>query len=129
MFSNVRNLALPEATEADNPLVGSAIFVVFGNGDTLADSTAFAIVDAGALIGTDAAAPAPESSADVVINDAFLTTDNLIVGDLVTDVDLGLPINFNEGIQLVGAGDAVPEPSTSLLAGLAALGLVARRRR
>jgi len=48
-----------------------------------------------------------------------------LVGETVGNFG-GTEVTFTNGIQLV---DTVPEPSTSLLAALAGLGLVARRRR
>lgn len=112
---------IPAGTTDGN--VGRAIFVVIGNGGDLATSDEFAVIDAGAVVGTENAAG--QGSTAVIIDQDFITTSNLVVGNLATDVNTGLAVTFNEGIQLV----PVPEPSTALFGALAALGFAGRRRR
>lgn len=130
------NLNTPEELDVVVPfgttggLIGQDVFVVIGNGDTLEGSDQLAIFrSSNAQFGTDDAA-----GQGGVIVDLSSDTGDLLLGDNTgpTDVSAGAAsITFTDNIQLVaaGAGDVVPEPSTSLLAGLAALGLVARRRR
>lgn len=127
-FDIARNIPLPSPAEDDNPLVGQSLFLVIGDGLDLESSSNFAILDLGGVVQTDVAG-APESALSGIVLSDFLTPDNLIVGNIVTEVDTGLGLTFSEGIELTDGAAAVPEPSTSLLAGLAALGLVARRRR
>jgi hypothetical protein len=123
-FFNQFNAPIPFGT-TDAP-VGEDLYIVFGNGSTLADSTQLAVFDAGQVFGTESAAGSGGN--DVVILDSALTPENLVFGNVANDVDLGLGVIFSEGIQL-SDGTVVPEPSTSLLAALAGLALAARRRR
>ena len=62
---------------------------------------------------------------DIIIADSRLTPENLVVGSIVVNVDIGLPVAFNETIHLV----AIPEPSVSFLMALKGFGLIACRRR
>ncbi|MGB0327413.1 MAG: PEP-CTERM sorting domain-containing protein [Akkermansiaceae bacterium] len=122
-----RSAPIPEGTpNGPGQPVGDRLYVVFGNGADLASSDQVAVYDSGLNFGTENAAG--QGALDVIIDASALTSENLIVGSIATGVDTGLGLAFDEGIQLAG-GDVIPEPSTSLLAALAGLGLVARRRR
>lgn len=122
-FDGNRSEGIPEGTVA--PPVGQNIYLVIGDGDGLLTSDNFAVFDPGLVVGTENAVGL--GALDILLDDTTLTPDSLLVGTLLTNVDIGLGIPFNEGIQLGGV--AVPEPSTSLLAALAGLALAARRRR
>jgi hypothetical protein len=123
-FDNSRSAPIPQGT-TDAP-VGASVYLVMGDGADLASSTDFAVFDPGLVFGTENAVGA--GALDIIINSDSLTADSLVYGTIVTNVDTGLGLTFDEGIQL-GEGAVIPEPSTSLLAALAGLALVARRRR
>lgn len=129
LFSNTRNLPLPlpGPGETNDPLVGQDIFVVIGNGDSIATSTLFAVIDGGAQIQNDQPAPAQEGAVEITIVNSFIDEANLINGNLLENVVIdGVPVTFQEGIQLT---PLIPEPSTTLLGLVAGLGFLVRRRR
>lgn len=104
--------------------IGESVFVVFGNSSTLANSDQLAVFRSDSIFGTDDAAG--QGGVTVVLGSnvgTLLLGDN--TGPTIVSNDLG-SITFADNIQLVSA---VPEPSSSLLAGLAGLALLARRRR
>ena len=123
-FNAARTAPIPEGT-ATAP-VGEDLYVVIGNGSSLADSSQFAVFNPGLVFGTENSVGA--GGLDAFLNSDTLTEDSLVFGTIVTDIDTGLGVTFTEGIQL-SDGTVVPEPSTSLLAALAGLALTARRRR
>ena len=122
-FDSGRSAPIPEGTVTAP--VGQPVYVVIGNGDSLATSDFFAVYDPGLVFGTEDSVGA--GALDIIIDSSTLTPESLVFGDLVENVSLeGIP--FDEGIQLTD-GVMIPEPSTSLLAALAGLALVGRRRR
>jgi hypothetical protein len=123
-FNAARTAPIPEGTTTAP--VGEDVYVVIGNGSTLADSDQFAVFNPGLVFGTENSVGA--GGVDAFLNSDTLTQDSLVFGTLVTDIDTGLGVTFTEGIEL-SDGTFVPEPSTSLLAALAGLALAARRRR
>ena len=123
-FDGNRSAPIPAGT-TDVP-VGASVFLVIGDGSDLASSTDFAVFDPGLVFGTENAVGA--GALDIIIDSDALTADSLVYGTIATNVDLGIGVTFDEGIQL-GEGAVIPEPSTSLLAALAGLALAARRRR
>ena len=123
-FDGNRSAPIPAGT-TDVP-VGASVFLVIGDGSDLASSTDFAIYDPGLVFGTENAVGA--GALDIIIDSDSLTADSLVYGNIVTNVDTGIGVIFDEGIQ-IGGEVAIPEPSTSLLAALAGLALAARRRR
>ena len=123
-FDNSRSAPIPQGT-TDAP-VGASVYLVMGDGADLASSTDFAVFDPGLVFGTENAVGA--GALDIIITSDTLTADSLVYGTIVPNVDTGLGLVFDEAIQL-GEGAVIPEPSTSLLAALAGLALVARRRR
>jgi len=123
-FDGNRSAPIPAGT-TESP-VGASVYLVIGDGADLASSTDFAVYDPGLVFGTENAVGA--GALDIIINSDALTADSLVYGTIVPNVDLGIGVTFDEGIQL-GEGVVVPEPSTSLLAALAGLALAARRRR
>jgi hypothetical protein len=123
-FDGNRSAPIPAGT-TDVP-VGASVFLVIGDGSDLASSTDFAVYDPGLVFGTENAVGA--GALDIIIDSDALTADSLVYGTLVQNVDTGIGVVFDEGIQ-IGAGGVIPEPSTSLLAALAGLALAARRRR
>lgn len=123
-FDNSRSAPIPAGT-TDAP-VGASVYLVMGDGADLASSTDFAVFDPGLVFGTENAVGA--GALDIVITSDTLTADSLVYGTIVTNVNTGLGLVFDEAIQL-GEGAVIPEPSTSLLASLAGLALAARRRR
>ncbi len=123
-FDGNRSAPIPAGT-TDAP-VGASVYLVIGDGADLASSTDFAVFDPGLVFGTENAVGA--GALDIIIDSDALTADSLVYGTIATNVDLGIGVTFDEGIQL-GEGAVIPEPSTSLLAALAGLALAARRRR
>ena len=105
---------------ADSAFVGANIFFVIGNGSTLADSTEFAVFDTGFQFAADDTTPAPSSFAFVP------SADTLVIGEVGADVGL-----FGGAVQATNfqLATAIPEPSSALLAGLALVGGLVRRRR
>lgn len=120
-FDGNRSAPIPAGT-TDAP-VNQSVYLVIGDGADLASSTDFAVFDPGLVFGTENAVGA--GALDIIIDSDSLTADSLVYGTIVNNVDTGIGVIFTEGIQI----GAVPEPSTSLLAALAGLALVARRRR
>lgn len=131
--------------------VGQNIYVVFGSGSSLACSAGFAVFDSGLPFGTDN--PRVGGDEAVIINIETLTAESLVFGELVTNIDIGLPILFPKAIatdwpkppnwggfesveERIAASPnelapelCIPEPSTSLLLALAGLAVAARRSR
>jgi hypothetical protein len=104
--------------------IGQNVYVVFGNGDTLSSSDLLAVWKSGSVFGKEDDAGNGGVAADL----AFGKGD-LLLGTIngPTDITAGAnTITYANRIGLVGA---IPEPSTSLLAGLAGLALAIRRRR
>lgn len=123
-FDGNRSAPIPAGT-TDAP-VNQSVYLVIGDGADLASSTDFAVFDPGLVFGTENAVGA--GALDIIIDSDSLTADSLVYGTIVNNVDTGIGVIFTEGIQ-IGQGVVIPEPSTSLLAALAGLALVARRRR
>lgn len=103
--------------------VGERVYLIIGEGISLAESNQIALFDSVQVLGTENEVGL--GALDIIIDDAVLTPDRLMIGSIVENVDIGLPVTFNETIQLV----SIPEPSTGLLVALASFGLVGRRRR
>ncbi|MEN8680618.1 MAG: PEP-CTERM sorting domain-containing protein [Akkermansiaceae bacterium] len=122
-FNKTRSASIPAGT-TDAP-VGQNVYLVIGDGPTLADSTDFVVFDPSAVFGTENAVGA--GGIDININSDAVTPDSVLWGTIVNNVDTGLGVTFTEGLQI--GNTVVPEPSTSLLAALAGLALAARRRR
>ena len=95
------------------------IFLVVGNESTLALSTQFAVFDSGEQFTPDLGSPTPDTI-------AFTPNEgSLVIGSIGEDVPLFDGVVNATNFQLA----AVPEPSSALLAGLALVGGLARRRR
>ncbi len=119
-FDNSSSDAIPAGTVSAP--VGQSVYLVIGDGSSLATSSNFAVFDPGMVFGTENAVGA--GGLDLNLSNVTVTEDSLVLGTLLTDVDTGLGVTFEKGIAL-----GIPEPSTSLLAGLAGLALAVRRRR
>lgn len=120
-FDGIRSAPIPQGTTT--PPVGEAIFIVVGNNADLSASNQFAIIDAGAVVGTEN--QSGQGAVAFIGTDSVIDSNNLIFGTLQTNVDIPGLLVFNEAIQLA----AIPEPSSSFLIGLAGLMLAGRRRR
>ena len=95
-FDIGRSAPIPEGTTSSP--VGERIYVVIGDGNSLSTSTDFAVFDSGLTFGTENLLGL--GAVDVNITSDFLTEDKLLVGDLLTNVDTGLGVNFDKAIQL-----------------------------
>ena len=144
-FELSRSAPIPQGT-VGGP-VGQNIYVVLATGSSLTCSTGFAVFDSGLVFGTDGADE--EGRVAVNISSETLTPESLVFGELYTNVDVRLGLQFTEGIgtefakppHWVGEGPedyppnelapelCIPEPSTSLLLALAGLAVAARRSR
>jgi len=103
--------------------IGKNVYVVFGNGDTLSSSDLLAVWKSGSVFGKEDDAGNGGVAADLATGkgDLLLGTNGA--------VDITVGANTISYANSIGLKDAVPEPSTSLLAGLAGLALAIRRRR
>jgi hypothetical protein len=122
-FNKTRSASIPLGT-ATAP-VGENVYIVIGDGSTLADSSDFVVFNPNLVFGTENAVGA--GGLDININSDAVTPESVLWGTIVTDVDTGLGVTFTEGLQI--GVITIPEPSTSLLAALAGLAFAARRRR
>lgn len=113
--------------EGGSPFTGKDIYVVFGDQGTLASSTLFGVFKVNSQFQDENAADLGTAAADVLPGNGDVVYGNVIAPNSQPPENGSL--NFSEGLQLVANADAIPEPSTSLLAGLAGLALAARRRR
>lgn len=103
-------------------VVGQAVYILVGNGLTLATSTQIAVFTTGGVfIGGDA------------IGNGGFTADAETVGKVVYGQTGGAPntqpngaFNLTNSVRLISA--PVPEPSTMMLGAIGALGLLRRRR-
>ena len=115
-------VAVPSGTTGGQ--VGQSVYVLIGNADSLANSTQMAVWKSSNSFATE----------DELGNGGVLANLSTGLGEVVLGQSGGEQsynngqIVYADSIKLVSAG-AIPEPSTSLLAGLAGLALVARRRR
>ena len=108
--------------DAGNSLLGQDIFVLVAGPD-----------DQVIVFETGAVFPEQDVTGAASLPSIAFSPDELVFGDAFVGVNTesleAVNAGFGEGFETGIAFEAVPEPSTSLLAGLAALGLVARRRR
>lgn len=105
-FDGNRSAPIPAGT-TDVP-VGASVFLVIGDGSDLASSTDFAVYDPGLVFGTENAVGA--GALDIIIDSDALTADSLVYGTIATNVDLGIGVTFDEGIQL-GEGAVIDRKS------------------
>jgi len=115
-------VAVPFTSTA--PQIGKNIYVVFGNGASLAESEQLGIWKSNNVFGKEDEAGNGGTFADIATGQGALLLG--LSGGAQSFG--GGAINYSDSIRLVAA-DGIPEPSTGLLAGLAGLALVARRRR
>jgi len=114
------NVSVPFNSVA--PQIGNNIYVVFGNGASLAESSLLAVWKSNSIFGKEDEAGNGGAAADIATGQGSL----LLGLNGGAQSFAGGAINYSDSIRLV---EAIPEPSTSLLAGLAGLALVVRRRR
>ena len=122
MFSGTQT-ANPALAPGDTTFTGKSIYTIFGNGTTLANSTALAVYKSGATF------PVVNGSGNgaTSTNNTY-TAATVVFGTLVTLTPATEPggpsggITFAQGVQLI------PEPSAALLGALGVLGLLRRRR-
>lgn len=119
--------SIPLGNPGNDPRVGQNAYLVIGNGTSILDSTAFAVFRGG-VIGTEDAVGL--GGLDIPITGPINAGD-LLIGTLIDAPSIPLPgggtFEFRQGIGLQVI--PVPEPSVSLLAGLAGLTLLIRRKR
>lgn len=121
------NWTVAVPSDSTDGQIGQNVYVVFGNGDTLASSYLLAVWKSGSVFGKE-----DDAGNGGVAADLALGKGDLLLGDIngPTDITAGAnTITYANRIGLVGANVVIPEPSTSLLAGLAGLALAFRRRR
>jgi hypothetical protein len=121
--------ALQNIPNGAGQLVGVNLFVVIGNGADVASSTNLGLINSGLAIGGPDV-PLPQSL-DINLGSSMTASVGVIGAN--RDIDWGLftgggaPGNpYNTPTFTL---DAIPEPSSSLLAGLAGIALLIRRRR
>lgn len=102
-----------------NQFTGNSVYVVIGEGATLGESSGLAVYKTTAQFGT-------ENGVGLGIVNGFIGGGDLLVGDFGDGISLAI-FDFDNTIKL--ASGPIPEPSVGLLAGLAGLGLLTRRRR
>ncbi|MDA7867626.1 leucine-rich repeat protein [Akkermansiaceae bacterium] len=95
-FDGSRSAPIPAGT-VDAP-VGRSVFLVLGNGADLMDSTDFAIFDTGLIFDTEDAVGF--GALDINLTSDTLDEDSLIYGTILTDVDTGVGVSFEQGIKL-----------------------------
>lgn len=114
----------PITGSTNSTFIGKNMFLVIGNGDSLATSTEVFVLDSGRQFAQDN--PLFNATIDLsagVEGEVLVGTVGFEGGRLVIDAgDFG---TSPESIQL---GVLIPEPSTALLGALGALGLLRRRR-
>jgi hypothetical protein len=123
-FPGLFNTSVSDADNG-NALLGQDVYLVIQ--DTSAAAAQLMVID------LNVAFPQQDATGAAAIPGTVLTPDQVIFGSTgwVTDttsleaLNAGFATGFEEGISF----DSIPEPSTSLLAALAGLGLIARRRR
>ncbi len=98
---------------------GAPIYLVLGNGADLASSTEAAILQVGSF-------PSSEPAVSVINVD---DTATLLWGDYSRSISPGTSFGQPIGAQPALALQGIPEPSSSLLIGLAGLTLLIRRKR
>ena len=99
-FDVTRSAPIPAGT-TDAP-VGASVYLVIGDGADLASSTEFAVFDPGLVFGTEDAADF--GALDIIINSDSLTDESLVYGTILTNIDLGLGVDFDKGIELESLG-------------------------
>ena len=131
-IDGVFNTVIGDA-DSGNSLVGQSVFLVIT--DTSSADLNLIVLDLGTSFPTQDASGAgtiPSIQIDLTnVVFGFVGEDGLGAAVDTTNLEAlnaGFATGFENGIAF-DAFDAIPEPSTSLLAGLAGLALVARRRR
>jgi hypothetical protein len=119
-FNTTRADAATSLDSSDS-FTGSNIFIVIGNGTTLAGSTDFVVYDSGVAW--------PQEVAVVGASVTVRTYQGTLLYGIPTVVSgAGGPFAVNNGKAGVTFGQ-IPEPSSSLLFGAAGLALLIRRKR
>ena len=107
----------------DGSVTNQNLFAVFTN----EDSSEFIVYDLATVLLVDDSPTAPVSVFEQITDSSLVVVGNVISGE-VDHTALGPTTPAGQGFN-VQATPAVPEPSSALLAGLALLGGLARRRR
>ncbi|MGJ8677732.1 MAG: PEP-CTERM sorting domain-containing protein [Akkermansiaceae bacterium] len=108
----------------DGTYTGSDLYIVFGDGTDLASSSYVAMLD---IVASPTNADTPTPYSDY----SFLrTTESVVIGDTFAGTADYTAIggSASESVTILNFS-AVPEPSSTLLVGLAGLGALLRRRR
>lgn len=114
------DVSVGAAVGSGSPFIGKNVYVFFGNGTTIANSTNIAVWKGATLFDDDNNV----DSGNVTITQADFATRLLVGSDGGVKNHLG--IDFTKTISLASA--PIPEPSAALLGALGALGLLRRRR-
>lgn len=124
-FGGVFNTTVGDAATSLNSsdsFTGTNIFIVIGNAATFAGSTDFIVYDSGTAW--------PE---EVAVVGASVTVEtysgSLLYGTTTNTSSAAGPFAYLNGTPGVTFGQAIPEPSSSLLFGAAGLALLIRRKR
>ncbi|NNC88245.1 MAG: PEP-CTERM sorting domain-containing protein [Akkermansiaceae bacterium] len=126
LFNNTISGSIPNtSTAGDAGFFGDQIYTVIGDAtSSLGDASFLAVLTDGGTFGKEDTAGNGAAAADYAPASTTGVTQ-IAYGDLVNGPFAIGPFTFAVGAQQVN----VPEPSTSLLAGLAGLALLVRRRR
>ena len=121
LFNNTLIDSIPESSVLlDAGFFGDTIYTIVGDATTvLADSSFIAVLSEGSVFGKEDMFGMGAISVD------YVNGSDIVYGDLIPGPISAGPFTFGVGAKQVD----IPEPSASLLAGLAGLALLIRRRR
>ena len=118
--------AVDYGTPLTNPYVGAALYTILGNGATLAASLQLGILRSSDIVNSDT--PTPDSNSVLLGRNGNTSLGNVTI--LMGSIGTNVMANSGGGLASTASFklQAIPEPSTLLLASLGVFGLLRRRR-